>query len=70
VKQPPPPPDHMTDSHIPKIAAFPLRRRQRRHAAIEIESQMVAITTPPKELVDLFVAEELDIWREMREMGG
>jgi hypothetical protein len=58
----------MTDSHIPKIAAFALRRRQRRHSAIEIEPQMVAVAAPPKELVDFLVAGELDIWREMREI--
>jgi hypothetical protein len=58
VKTTPPPPDHMTNSHIPKVAAFPLRRRQRRHAAIEIEPQVVAVAAPPEELVEFVVAGE------------
>ena len=55
---PPPPPDHMTYPHVPKVAPFPLRRRQRRHAAIEVKPQVAAVAAPPEELVEFVVAGE------------
>jgi hypothetical protein len=49
----------MAYAHVPKVCPLSLRRRQLRNTPIEVKSQMVAVASPPEELVDLEVAVDI-----------